>query len=108
MCPKQAHRRHVRIVGVEADRKGEWAITKQTSGLIKDDSIYMSSTQEVISKQLLDVVPAANDDHVEQQGAQAQSVDVTDTASGWDAYEVWRRFIKDARDRRNLQGASAK
>jgi hypothetical protein len=22
---------------------------------------------------------------------------------GWDAYEVWRRFIKDARDRRKQQ-----
>ena len=25
------------------------------------------------------------------------------TTGGWDAYEVWRRFIKDARDRRKLQ-----
>lgn len=71
------------------------------------NSIYMSSTQEVISKQLLDVVPAANDDHLEH-ATQVPSVNVTDTASGWDAYEVWRRFIKDARDRRHPQGASAK
>ena len=25
---------------------------------------------------------------------------LTESAAGWDAYEVWRRFIKDARDRR--------
>ena len=25
------------------------------------------------------------------------------TTGGWDAYEVWRRFIKDARDRRKQQ-----
>ncbi len=25
------------------------------------------------------------------------------TTGGWDAYEVWRRFIKEARDRRKLQ-----
>lgn len=25
------------------------------------------------------------------------------TTGGWDAYEVWRRFIKEARDRRKQQ-----
>jgi hypothetical protein len=26
-----------------------------------------------------------------------------ESTGGWDAYEVWRRLIKDARDRRRLQ-----
>jgi hypothetical protein len=26
-----------------------------------------------------------------------------EATGGWDAYEVWRRFIKDARDRRKPQ-----
>ena len=29
-----------------------------------------------------------------------------ETTGGWDAYEVWRRFIKDARDRRKQQDSN--
>lgn len=29
-----------------------------------------------------------------------------ETTGGWDAYEVWRRFIKEARDRRKLQDSN--
>ena len=29
-----------------------------------------------------------------------------ETTGGWDAYEVWRRFIKDARDRRKHQDSN--
>lgn len=59
----------------------------------------MNSIPEPLSSvQLLGVVPAANAD---QLGEQPQSaVNVTETGSGWDAYEVWRRFIRDARERR--------
>jgi len=42
-------------------------------------------------------VTAANDDHV------AEGIVVTPVngvGQGWDAYDVWRRFIKEARDRR--------
>ena len=28
------------------------------------------------------------------------------STGGWDAYEVWRRFIKDARDRRKHQDSN--
>jgi len=46
---------------------------------------------------MLKVVPAANSDRLHDgladNGFQA-------TGGGWDSYEVWRRFIKDARDRR--------
>lgn len=61
----------------------------------------MSSIPEEVSnhlaKQLVSVVPAANADHLAEP---RQASAVTDTASGWDSYEVWRRFIKDARARR--------
>jgi hypothetical protein len=62
----------------------------------------MSSIPEEISKRLaaslVAVVPAANADHLAEQ---RQEPTLSDTASGWDSYEVWRRFIKDARNRRH-------
>ncbi len=44
---------------------------------------------------------AANNDHVSHDGAIAQlrSTPTSDTG-GWDAYDVWRRLIKEARERR--------
>lgn len=39
---------------------------------------------------------AANDDHLPGRSAQAAAV----VAGGWDAHDVWRRLIKDARARR--------
>ncbi len=57
----------------------------------------MSTTQETINGQIHGVASAANADDLGERGVAAK---VTDTASGWDAYEVWRRFIKEARDRR--------
>lgn len=44
---------------------------------------------------------AANADHVGERAVAATVL--TESAAGWDAYEVWRRFIKDARDRRQPQ-----
>src|SRR5262249_23745122 len=45
---------------------------------------------------------AANDDHLGLANAanRAQKESATSESGGWDAYDVWRRFIKDARDRR--------
>lgn len=63
----------------------------------------MSSIPEEISIKLAGPLvkqlgtPAANADLVGEQPARAV---LTETASGWDSYEVWRRFIKDARNRR--------
>jgi hypothetical protein len=45
---------------------------------------------------------AANADHVSERAA-APAASRTDSPAGWDAYDVWRRFIKDARDRRQHQ-----
>lgn len=42
---------------------------------------------------------AANADHLAERTAVA-AAGRTEPLAGWDAYEVWRRFIKDARHRR--------
>jgi len=47
--------------------------------------------------------PAANDDRVS-----ADSAAQTATTSGWNAYDVWRRLIKDARDRRENRGQTTR
>ena len=60
----------------------------------------MSSTQQTITDQLTGLAKAANADDVGDRAAPLAGV--TETATGWDAYEVWRRFIKEARDRREL------
>jgi len=45
---------------------------------------------------------AANDDSVGRNAAFARSASESETSQsgGWDAYEVWHRLIKEARDRR--------
>ena len=45
---------------------------------------------------------AANADHLGERSAVSAPA-LTETNTGWDSYEVWRRFIKDARDRRQHQ-----
>lgn len=59
----------------------------------------MSSIPESVTSQILTVAPAANADRLSELSRPVDAR-LTETASGWDAYEVWRRFIKDARDRR--------
>lgn len=57
----------------------------------------MSSIPEEIPH--LAAATAANADELAEGTATVTPL-LTETASGWDSYEVWRRFIKDARDRR--------
>jgi hypothetical protein len=60
----------------------------------------MSRGIETMNSQLLSA-PAANADRLSEQLVdRLPQIGLTETASGWDSYEVWRRFIKDARDRR--------
>jgi hypothetical protein len=59
----------------------------------------MNSIPEPIpATHLLSAVPAANADRLGEQPEPAANV--TETGTGWDAYDVWRRFIRDARERR--------
>ena len=44
--------------------------------------------------------PAANDDRIDESRAPTAALSET---GGWDAHEVWRRFIKEARDRRRSE-----
>jgi len=50
---------------------------------------------------------AANDDHLPR--SMGAEIATPDTTGGWDAYDVWRKLIKEARDRREgLSGESLK
>ena len=72
----------------------------------------MSSLNKPVVSQLIGGGSAANADQLAESVAAAAPMEIgIDTViepsigstGGWDAYEVWRRFIKDARDRRKLQ-----
>lgn len=60
-------------------------------------SIPKEISDRHLAAQMVAVVPAANADHM---GERHPAPALAETASGWDSYEVWRRFIKDARERR--------
>jgi hypothetical protein len=59
--------------------------------------ITMTNVPNSIATELLKSAPAANDDRLDESVAPGARLGET---SGWDAHEVWRRLIKDARDRR--------
>lgn len=72
----------------------------------------MSTVSKPVVSQLISGGSAANADELGEAVAAASGAEVgIDTmiepsigsAGGWDSYEVWRRFIKDARDRRKQQ-----
>jgi hypothetical protein len=58
----------------------------------------MNSLQETPKSTVANV--AANDDHMGDRNHRIVVTPVTESGQGWDAFDVWRRFIKDARDRR--------
>jgi hypothetical protein len=60
----------------------------------------MNSVSTSLPAHVLPSGSAANADHVSERVAAPVAARVESAAAGWDAYEVWRRFIKDARDRR--------
>jgi hypothetical protein len=62
----------------------------------------MSNVTKTISTvhKLVETIPAANADQIGEGFGGQTTVAATETSTGWDSYEVWRRFIKDARDRR--------
>lgn len=67
-----------------------------------NDPPVMSASNPITS-QLISSHPvsAANADKLgEAAPAEIKGIEAT---GGWDAYEVWRRFIKDARARRHHQ-----
>jgi hypothetical protein len=58
----------------------------------------MTNVPNSIATELLTSTPAANDDRI-GDAATPPAPGINDTG-GWDAHEVWRRLIRDARDRR--------
>jgi len=60
----------------------------------------MSSIRESATQPVAPSEPAANADQLDQW---PRPPSFTDTGTGWDAYDVWRRFIKHARDRRESE-----
>lgn len=67
-------------------------------------SDFMTSATRQIKRPLLETGSAANADQIGESRT-AQDTKGIEGTGAWDAYDVWRRFIKEARDRRkNLPG----
>jgi hypothetical protein len=76
----------------------------------------MNSLNKPVVSQMISGGSAANADELGETVAAAAApmeigIDTViepsiGTTGGWDAYEVWRRFIKDARDRRKHQDSN--
>jgi hypothetical protein len=66
----------------------------------------MSNVNKQISTvhHVIEPIPAANADQIGVDMMMDQTIVETEsTSTGWDSYQVWRRFIKEARDRRRPQ-----
>lgn len=63
---------------------------------------HMNSVSNSLPAQLISSGSAANADQLGERSA-VPAAGLAEPRSGWDSYEVWRRFIKDARDRRQPQ-----
>lgn len=77
-----------------------------TDGYRLTDSLAhdpMSTASKTMNGQLLSAATAANEDRLHER----PSIDrAAETSGAWDAYDVWRRFIKEARERRNAPADS--
>jgi hypothetical protein len=60
----------------------------------------MNNVSKAIHGQTLNAATAANDDRVDEGPVHDRGIE---SSGAWDAYDVWRRFIKEARDRRKAQ-----
>ena len=63
----------------------------------------MNTVSKTINGQMLNAASAANDDRLDEARMHDRGIE---GAGAWDAYDVWRRFIKEARDRRKAQADS--
>lgn len=64
---------------------------------------HMNSVSNSLSAPSIVPGSAANADHVGERAVAPAAAVRTEVTVGWDSYEVWRRCIKDARDRRQHQ-----
>ena len=63
------------------------------------DAMSIASTANKVLADLLDPRKAAANADV-LRSASADDSDPAMTATGWDSFEVWKKFIKEARDKR--------
>jgi hypothetical protein len=63
---------------------------------------HMNSVSSALPAQLIAAASAANADQL-GEGRNGPAADHDASHGGWDAYDVWRRFIRDARERRRHQ-----
>jgi hypothetical protein len=61
---------------------------------------HMNSVSPTLPAHVIASGAAANADHLGERSA-VPAPGRVEPHAGWDAYEVWRRCIKDARDRRH-------
>ena len=68
------------------------------------DSMSTAKINNLSNIILRDTAPAANADQLVIPGKtrhdDVQADEISHTATGWDSYEVWRKFIKEAREKR--------
>lgn len=57
----------------------------------------MGIVSKTMNGQLLSTATAANEDRLDQAGPAERAAE---SSGAWDAYDVWRRYIKEARERR--------
>lgn len=63
-------------------------------------SDLMTSATSPIKRPLIESGSAANADEINESAGPTVEVKGIEGTGAWDAYDVWRRFIKEARDRR--------
>ena len=61
---------------------------------------HMNSVSPSVPASVMTSAAAANADHLGERASVPAAVHAA-PPGGWDAYEVWRRFIKEARDARD-------
>jgi hypothetical protein len=80
-------------------------LVKKSSGSTMDREKNMQrvTSPQSYESRVMTSKAAANADRLGEGKDSQTSIEAT---GGWDAYEVWRRFIKDARDRRDTDTPS--
>jgi hypothetical protein len=60
----------------------------------------MSTASKTMTGQLLNAAAAANEDRLDEVRKEDRAAE---GSGAWDAYDVWRRYIKEARERRSTR-----
>jgi hypothetical protein len=75
----------------------------QASNQVKEPNMT-NVTNELSPVHAIEHARAANADQIGSEAFEQTTVVAPETTStGWDSYQVWRRFIKEARERRQAK-----